>query len=562
MVSRLQIGGTDLEPRRARPAAGRGAGDLGERGAGDDRGQGGGAGRARVDAVRGGPRADRGAAVRGALRRTPASGRTLCAAVEPGRRSPSATPGSPRSPPARSPASPPADAARPGAAPHRRSCASTGAFEQRGERPERRARRVGVVDAPSGRRARPGRSPDGMLPACCGRWRSGERRARLAVRHRHVAAARTDDVVGPDRRAGRAALHRPGHRLPVGRGADAHPGLAALDDALYADRTPGPAPRDAPHAVGLRPRRRPRRAPRGHPRPGRGCSGSWCSAMLEAGGIADPEGWLADGRRGDRRAAGRDRPADRPGGRAPGCRRWRGAGAGGQREVRHHPGARTPGCCWCWASRAGWLRARPTGTWINGQYRWAARRVLAPRRLRRTPTPTRAGRGRAGPALAADASARAPGPTCSGGPAGRWPPPSGALADVGAVEVELAEGHRLPAARRPRRGRRPRSRRRRCCPGWTRRRWAGSNARSTSTRSTCRLLFDRNGNGGPTLWVDGRVVGGWAQRKDGEIVLRIMADVGAEARAALQRSRPTTCRNCSARSRFSVRFPAPLQQQL
>ena len=30
-------------------------------------------------------------------------------------------------------------------------------------------------------------------------------------------------------------------------------------------------------------------------------------------------------------------------------------------------------------------------------------------------------------------------------------------------------------------------------------------------------LFDRNGNAGPTIWVDGRIVGGWAQRSDGEI---------------------------------------------
>ena len=45
------------------------------------------------------------------------------------------------------------------------------------------------------------------------------------------------------------------------------------------------------------------------------------------------------------------------------------------------------------------------------------------------------------------------------------------------------------------------------------------------------LLFDRNGNGGPTAWVDGRIVGGWHQRADGEIALHLTADVGAEARA-------------------------------
>ena len=42
------------------------------------------------------------------------------------------------------------------------------------------------------------------------------------------------------------------------------------------------------------------------------------------------------------------------------------------------------------------------------------------------------------------------------------------------------------------------------------------------------LLFDRNGNAGPTVWWDGRVVGGWAQRKDGEVVFRLLEDVGRD----------------------------------
>ncbi len=46
-------------------------------------------------------------------------------------------------------------------------------------------------------------------------------------------------------------------------------------------------------------------------------------------------------------------------------------------------------------------------------------------------------------------------------------------------------------------------------------------------------LFDRSGNAGPTVWWDGRIVGGWAQRKSGEIVVRFLEDVGAEAIAAV-----------------------------
>ncbi len=45
-----------------------------------------------------------------------------------------------------------------------------------------------------------------------------------------------------------------------------------------------------------------------------------------------------------------------------------------------------------------------------------------------------------------------------------------------------------------------------------------------------KLLFDRNGNIGPTVWVDGRVVGGWAQTKSGEVVSRLLEDVGSDAR--------------------------------
>jgi hypothetical protein len=42
-------------------------------------------------------------------------------------------------------------------------------------------------------------------------------------------------------------------------------------------------------------------------------------------------------------------------------------------------------------------------------------------------------------------------------------------------------------------------------------------------------VFDRTGNIGPSLWWDGRIVGGWAHRPDGEIVCRFLEDVGADA---------------------------------
>ncbi|MET9491447.1 winged helix DNA-binding domain-containing protein [Nocardia sp. NPDC006630] len=48
------------------------------------------------------------------------------------------------------------------------------------------------------------------------------------------------------------------------------------------------------------------------------------------------------------------------------------------------------------------------------------------------------------------------------------------------------------------------------------------------------ILFDTNGNVGPTVWWDGRIVGGWAQRPDGEIVWRLLEDVGSDAQTLIE----------------------------
>lgn len=47
-------------------------------------------------------------------------------------------------------------------------------------------------------------------------------------------------------------------------------------------------------------------------------------------------------------------------------------------------------------------------------------------------------------------------------------------------------------------------------------------------------LFDGTGNIGPTVWADGRIVGGWAQRPDGEVVHHFLEDVGAEVARAVE----------------------------
>ncbi|HEU4567029.1 MAG TPA: winged helix DNA-binding domain-containing protein [Marmoricola sp.] len=99
-----------------------------------------------------------------------------------------------------------------------------------------------------------------------------------------------------------------------------------------------------------------------------------------------------------------------------------------------------------------------------------------------------------------------------------------ALADVGAVEVDLdggAVGVVLPDDVDPVGP-----------PG----RWAallpaldpttmGWKQRDFYLGPHAALLFDRNGNGGPTAWVDGRIVGGWTQKDDGQVVVVACAEV-------------------------------------
>jgi hypothetical protein len=46
-------------------------------------------------------------------------------------------------------------------------------------------------------------------------------------------------------------------------------------------------------------------------------------------------------------------------------------------------------------------------------------------------------------------------------------------------------------------------------------------------------LFDNTGNIGPSLWWNGRIVGGWAQSGTGDVLYRLLEDVGTEATAAL-----------------------------
>jgi len=100
--------------------------------------------------------------------------------------------------------------------------------------------------------------------------------------------------------------------------------------------------------------------------------------------------------------------------------------------------------------------------------------------------------------------------------------------------------------------------------GWQERGWFLGEHRAA--------LFDRTGNIGPTIWCDGRIVGGWAHRADGTIALRLLTDIGAEAAAAVhaaaerlaERIGPQTCLpdGSIGKVRITPRFRTPLEREL
>jgi hypothetical protein len=208
------------------------------------------------------------------------------------------------------------------------------------------------------------------------------------------------------------------------------------------------------------------------------------------------------------------------------------------------------------ASQARIVRARPVGTWVSGQYRWA---------------PTESWLG--GP-LAETAHAQA----CADllrrylrafGPATatdvRWWTgwtarlASTTLRAVEAVEVELDDGVGwvLPDDVEPVAGARPWVA---LLPsldpttmGWKERAWYLGERGSE--------LFDRNGNAGPTVWVNGRVVGGWAQRADGDVVVGLIEPVDARTRTRID-AECERLRSWLGDVRIAGRFPTPFGRRL
>ena len=89
--------------------------------------------------------------------------------------------------------------------------------------------------------------------------------------------------------------------------------------------------------------------------------------------------------------------------------------------------------------------------------------------------------------------------------------------------------------------------------GWTSREWYLGPHRQA--------LFDTNGNAGPTIWVDGRIVGGWTQREDGEIALHPLEDVGTGTRQLID-AEAARVQAWLGTTRVRVSFPPPVGRVL
>lgn len=74
-------------------------------------------------------------------------------------------------------------------------------------------------------------------------------------------------------------------------------------------------------------------------------------------------------------------------------------------------------------------------------------------------------------------------------------------------------------------------------------------------------LFDRNGNIGPTIWSDGRIVGGWSQSGTGEVRFRLLEDLGREV-VDMVEAEVAALQEWLGDVVLKPRFPTPLDREL
>ncbi len=201
-------------------------------------------------------------------------------------------------------------------------------------------------------------------------------------------------------------------------------------------------------------------------------------------------------------------------------------------------------------------RGRPRGTWISSQYQWSATDVWLPGGIPAMSAATartelvRRWLAAFGPGTMTDL---------------RWwtgwtaAHVKAALAGLDVVEVDLDGDTGLVLA-----GDEGPTRKSRTwvallpaldptAMGWAQRSWylGGHQA----------ALFDRSGNIGPSVWLDGRIVGGWAQRSSGEVVFRLLEDIGTEAGSAVA-AEAARLSEWIGPVRVTPRFRTPLEREL
>ena len=130
-----------------------------------------------------------------------------------------------------------------------------------------------------------------------------------------------------------------------------------------------------------------------------------------------------------------------------------------------------------------------------------------------------------------------------------------ALADVGAVEVDICgqTGYLLPDDLDPPDPVEPWAA---LLPpldpttmGWHERDWYLGPHREQ--------LFDTAGNAGPTIWWNGRTVGGWRQDEAGDVIVQMLEDVGGDALRAIEQEAARLTDWLGGTS-VLPRFPSPL----
>jgi hypothetical protein len=202
------------------------------------------------------------------------------------------------------------------------------------------------------------------------------------------------------------------------------------------------------------------------------------------------------------------------------------------------------------------IRGRPRGTWLSSQYRWSPVETWLGEPLPALePTAART------ELVARWLAAFGPGTFTDLKWWAGWTvrDTRAALEAVGAVEVQLdgGVGFVLPEDLDPEPAVQPWVA---LLPGldptpmgWKEREWyLGDHAA---------VLFDRNGNIGPTVWCDGRIVGGWAQTKAGDVVVRLLEPVDDDHRGLIEQRR-MQLRDWLGDSRITPRFRSPLDRSL